>query len=170
MAKNAKSKKSGKVKAESSESESGATTGLDRVINREAVQPNWRAFSDFIEAAGGPKINPKHVGIVLTGYKFYQKSDDAVAAREEAEAEKEAAAEAREAAKAKREEARAAKAAEREEKKAKASEAKKAKAAKASKSAAAASKPKKATKAKDSEASKPKTAKKKAGKKSKAAF
>lgn len=95
-----KSKAPVEVDATEEETEEGtpATGGVERVLNRTSVQPNWSAFSRFIEDAGGPKINPKHVGIVLTGYKYFQKSDAAVEAREEASAAKEAAREEREAA------------------------------------------------------------------------
>jgi hypothetical protein len=133
MAKDKKSKKAEETPA--------TNNGLERVLNRTTVQPNWKAFSAFVEEAGGPKINPKHVGIVLTGYKYFQKSDSAVAAREEAAEEKAAAQAERDAAREARAKEKAAKAAEREERKAAADKASKEKAAKATKSAAAKSKP-----------------------------
>lgn len=67
--------------------------GIKRVLSRDKVQPNWEAFSEFVVANGGPKIDPAHVGIVLSGYTYYQKSDAAKASRDAA-AEKRAAADA----------------------------------------------------------------------------
>lgn len=120
-------------------------TGLERVVARvitnKNIQPNWRGFSEMLEAETGVKIKPEHVGVVLTGYKYFQKSDGAVAAREETAQAKAAAAEERAAAKEARAKERAAKQAEREERKAEREKAAKEKAAKATKSAAKASKP-----------------------------
>jgi hypothetical protein len=132
-------------------------SGLERVLNRDSVQPNWKAFSAFVEAAGGPKINPKHVGIVLTGYKYFQKSDAAVSAREEAASAKAEAKAEREAAAEQRAKDRAAKAEERETAR---KAAKKATPKKTT--AAAASKPKQAVK---KTAAKKSAAKKGAGRK-----
>lgn len=63
--------------------------GIDKVISRivddGVVQPNWEAFAEFIAAHGGPKdMDVQHIGLVVTGYKYYQKSDHAVGARERA--------------------------------------------------------------------------------------
>lgn len=163
-----KNKKAAKTTAAEATSEGFVPTPeqIDRVVNRKDVQPNWKAFSDFIAENGGPRIKPEHVGIVLTGYNpLFQKTDAAKQARSErSEAAKEAA-EARAAARETRDKERAAKKAEeaeaKEAKAAKASE----RAAKTTKSAAKASKatPKasagKATAAKKT-AAKKKTAKK----------
>jgi DNA-binding protein HU-beta len=138
-------------------------SGLERVLNRDSVQPNWKAFSAFVEAAGGPKINPKHVGIVLTGYKYFQKSDAAVSAREEAASAKAEAKAEREAAAEQRAKDRAAKAEERETARKAAKKATSAKKATPKKTtAAAASKPKQAVK---KTAAKKSAAKKGAGRK-----
>jgi hypothetical protein len=139
-----RSKKAAKPEAAVTETttEETGNTGLDRVLNRDGVQPNWKAFADFIEEHGGPKINPKHVGIVLTGYKFYQRSDAAVTSREAAQAAKAEAKAEREAAREQRAADRAKAAAERKEAAAAKPAAKKAvKKAAPKKTAAAASKP-----------------------------
>lgn len=142
----------------------GTVSGIERVFNRGTVQPNWRAFSEYVEEHGGPKIKPEHVGIVLTGYKYFQKSDSAVSAREEAAAAKAAAAEERDAAREAKREAAAARAAEREQARADRAAAKEAKATKGKKSAASASKAG-TTKKTATKAAAKKTAAKKKGKK-----
>lgn len=142
-----KSKVKGKggkaAKASSGEGFVPTQEQIDRVVNRKEVQPNWKAFSDFIAENGGPRIKPEHVGIVLTGYNpLFQKTDLAKQARQErgaAAAERKAE---REAAREQREKDRAAKKAEAAEKKAAREQAAKDKAAKkTTTSAAKASKP-----------------------------
>lgn len=145
--------------------------GLEKVLNRATVQPNWEGFSEWVQANGGPKINPKHVGVVLTAYKRYQRSDEAKEARAAAA---EQAAEAKAARDAAREEKRKAAA----ERKAEAAERRAAReekktAVKATKSPAKSSKPAatkaaKATKGNSAAAAKKATPKK--GRAKKAAF
>lgn len=109
-------RKSAPVETEDEEDEGTATvSGIERVFNRENLLPNWTAFSEYVVEHGGPKIKPEHVGIVLTGYKYFQRSDAAVTAREEAAAQREAAKEEREAAREQKARERAERAAEREE-------------------------------------------------------
>lgn len=147
---------------------------LERVLNPENVRPNIKAFCEWVEAQGGPKINPKHAQVVVTGYKKFQRSEDAVSAREAAKtARAEAAAEraaAREAKSKEREAEKAARAEARAEREAAAKE----KAAKSTKTAAKASAPKgKAAKATPAAATGKAAAKKTAAKKTskaKAAF
>lgn len=157
MVKKDKKNKGSKAKAKKVDT----NAGLQRVLNKTAIQPNWKAFSEFVKAADGPTISPKHVGIVLTGYKYFQKSDSAVSAREEAAAEKAAAKEERDAAREARAKERDAAKAEAEEKKAARDKAAKEKAAKATKSPAAASKGKATPKASAGKAAAKKTAAKK---------
>jgi hypothetical protein len=147
---------------------------IDRVVNNNKRQPNWSAFSDLVVKNGGPKIKEDHIGIVLTAYKFYQGSPEAVAVREQVSSSVE---ESRAARQAQREADAARRAADKKVKDdAKAARDAKAaeKEAKASKTAAAASKPKggKAAKATPSASAGKATAKKAAAKKSstKAAF
>lgn len=166
-------KKTSKKAVEPIEEEAVEADGFDRVLNRDTVQPNWKAFSAFVEEHGGPKINPKHVGIVLTGYKQFQKSDAAVASREEAAAAKEAEREDAQAASADKREEAAARREAAAEAKAGRDAVKAEKAAAAKKSAAVASKPKRTTKVAKptptATAGKVKTAKKKSSA-TKAAF
>lgn len=138
--KSAKSRKAEPV--EETEEEEVATTasGIERVFNRKTLQPNWKAFSEYVEEHGGPRIKPEHVGIVLTGYKYFQKSDSAVSAREEAAAAKAAAKEEREAAQEARRKEREERAAEREKARTEREAARANKASKGKKKAASASK------------------------------
>src|SRR5690349_471165 len=114
---------------------------MERIAQRghdkKNLQPNWLAFQQYVIDHGGPSIKPEHIGVVLTGYKHYQKSDHAVAARNEVSTRVAQTREQRDQAKAER--AKAAAAREQERKEAKA--AKEKTASKASKTAAAASKP-----------------------------
>lgn len=115
-------------------------TGMDRIAQRKDTQPNWEAYSDFVVEHGGPRIKPNHIGIVLTGYHHYQKSDLAKEVREQVAAERAEKAAEREAAQQQRAKDRAA----REEEKAERAAAREAKATKKTatkKTAAAASKP-----------------------------
>src|SRR5688572_1050724 len=74
---------------------------IDRVVNNNKRQPNWEAFSDLVVKNGGPRIDPAHIGIVNTAYKFYQGSPEAVEVRQRVS---QSVAEAREAREAKRSE------------------------------------------------------------------
>lgn len=168
----AKKDKAGKTPKTQSESDVKIQAVVDRVVNNNKRQPNWEAFSDLVVKNGGPRISADHIGIVLTAYKFYQGSPEAVEVRkavsstvEQRRAEQQAA---REAQAKEREEAKAAKAAAKAEREQKAA----AKEAKATKTAAAASKPKGGkTKATPAASAGKATAKKAASKKStKAAF
>jgi hypothetical protein len=154
---------------EETQDEPAATgSGIERVFKKvvtdKQVQPNWRAFSEYVSEHGGPTIKPEHVGVVLTGYKYFQKSDSAVSAREESAAARESAKAEREAAREARSKERAEKAAEREERKAAREKAATAKKTATKKTAAAASKPASSKKTAS------KTAGKKKGSKAKAAF
>lgn len=124
------------------ETEDSGTDSLSKVLNPTSVRSNITAFVDWVESQGGPKINAKHAQIVLTGYKKFQKSEEAVSAREAAAAEREEAKAARVAAREEKAKEREAAAAERAERRAEREKAKAAKAEKGKKSAAAASKPK----------------------------
>lgn len=147
---------------------------LDRLFNPTSVRGNIQAFVEWVEANGGPKINAKHAQIVVTGYKRFQRSDQAKESRAAVAAERLEAKEARAAARAEKAKEREAAKAERAEKRAEAAKAKQEKAAKATKTAAAASKPKggKTAKATPTATAGKATAKKAASKKtaSKAAF
>lgn len=167
-----KSKKKGKEPVVTDEAPA-TTGGIERVIAKTAkvVQPNWKAFSEYVEQAGGPKINPKHVGIVITGYKYYQKSDMAVSAREEDAQQRAAAKEERDAAREERRQAAEQRKQEAAERKAERDKAAKEKAAKATKTAAKASKPTPRATAGKATATKKAAAKKPAAKsRGKAAF
>lgn len=90
-----KSKKAGKAAANTDENP------LERLLAADPLA-NHKAFADWVVANGGPKISPKHVQIVVIGYKKFQRSPQAVeareaakSAREEAKAERAAAREAR---------------------------------------------------------------------------
>lgn len=153
--------------------DSERVTGIDRVIQRvvkdKNVQPNWEAFVEYVKDHGGPTLSVRDVGIVVTGYKYFQKSDHALQAREVVSQTREEARAAREAAQEQREQERA----QREQEKSARAEAREAKAAKktaaSKKSAAAASKAKATPKA---TAGKKTVAKKATGKRTakKAAF
>lgn len=174
-------KKTGKVskktarkpEPEETQDEEPASTGsgiervFKKVLTEKQVQPNWRAFSEYVQEHGGPSIKPEHVGVVLTGYKYFQKSDSAVEARNEASAAREERKAEREAARERLAKERAEKAAEREERKAAREKAAATKKTAVKKTAAAASKP--AAAAKKTTAGK-KTVAKKKGSKGKAAF
>jgi hypothetical protein len=166
-------KKDKATKQAQSESDVKIQGVIDRVVNNEKRQPNWEAFSDLVVKNGGPRISADHVGIVLTAYKFYQGSPEAVEVRQQVsqsvEAKRAEREQAREADAAKRAEAKAAK----DEAAAKKAAAAEAKASKTT--AAAASKPKgKAGKATPAASAGKATAKKAAskgkGKGTKAAF
>lgn len=123
--------------------------GLQRLLDAEP-QANHVAFSEWLVENGGPEIDPKHVQLVVVGYKKYQRSPAAVEAREadrEAKAEEKAA---RAAAREEKAKEREAKAAEREERKAAREKARAEKTEKAAskKTAAASSAPKKGKKGK----------------------
>jgi hypothetical protein len=129
-----------------SERKTGIDHVLHRVVEEEYVQPNWTAFQQYVLDHGGPEIDVEHIGICVTGYKYFQKSDHALSAREEvaaareqARAQKEEDAERRAQERAAKEAEKAEKAAAREEKAA----TKKATAGKSAtkKTAASASKP-----------------------------
>lgn len=57
------------------------TRVIDRIVANKKMQPNWEAFSALVVKNGGPKIKADHIGIVLTGYKIYQGSPEAVEVR-----------------------------------------------------------------------------------------
>jgi hypothetical protein len=120
----------------------GGEDTLVKVLNPDSVRPNIQSFVDWVVEQGGPKINPKHAQVVVTGYKRFQKSDAAKSAREEAVAAKAEARAEREAAREQRAKDRAAKAEERAERAEAREKAKAEKAAKAKKSPAEASAPK----------------------------
>ena len=140
-----------------------AVDPMDRIAQRghdkKNLQPNWTAFQQYVIDHGGPTIKPEHIGVVLTGYKHYQKSDHAVAARNEVSSAVAQTREQKEQARAERAKQAAARREEQQEAKA----AKEKTASKASKTAASASKP--AKKVAASSASKPAAAKKVAAKK-----
>ncbi len=116
---------------------------MERIAQRghdkKNLQPNWLAFQQYVLDHGGPSIKPEHIGVVLTGYKHYQKSDHAVAARNEVSTRVAQTREQKEAAKAEKAKAAAA----RQQEQAEAKAAKEKTASKAGKTAAAASKPSK---------------------------
>lgn len=170
MAKKDKASKAAQV--EVSESDTKIQGVIDRVVNNNKRQPNWSAFSDLVVKNGGPRISEDHIGIVLTAYKFYQGSPEAVAVREQVSS---SVAEQREARKAKAQEEAERRAADRKVKEeAKAARDQKAADKAAKETAAAASKPKpgKGTKATPAATKGKATAKKAAAKKTstKAAF
>ena len=173
MAVKKKSKKTtAKPQAVEPEAAESTSPGIERVFTKvvegKNIQPNWRAFSEYVVEHGGPTIKPEHVGVVLTGYKYFQKSDSAVSAREEAAQIKADAKAERDAAREQRDRDRAAKAKEADEARA-AREASKGKSSKTAKKAAAASKPA-AKKATVKTTATKKTAAKKKGAAKKAAF
>ena len=109
----AKKNKAAKATTEPTESDVKIQGVIDRVVNNNKRQPNWEAFSDLVVKNGGPRISADHIGIVLTAYKFYQGSPEAVEVRKQVastvESRRAEQQQAREAEAAKRAEAKAAK-------------------------------------------------------------
>lgn len=136
-----KASKAAVVADETPDESTGKGSPIERIARRghdsKTLQPNWKAFSEYVVENGGPRIKPEHIGVVLTGYKFYQKSDAAKAAREEVSTTVAQTREQKAAAKAERAKQAEARRAEQAEAKA----GKEKTASKAGKTAAAASKP-----------------------------